>query len=114
VIDRYHGFQLIEYSESSALGEFLKEIIIGASPPVAVLPSPKGLWQPRGDSAEPARLPPSNWRWMELHPQLHKATKHAVLISYSKDDLLDKECAIPCKWGCHGSANFLLRWSAWV
>lgn len=42
---------------------------------------------------------------MELHPQLHKAIKHAALISYSDDDLLDKGCAIPCKRCCHRSVN---------
>lgn len=34
-----------------------------------------------------------------------------MLISYSNDDLLDKECAIPCKRCCHRSVDFLLRLS---
>lgn len=45
---------------------------------------------------------------MELHPQLHKAVKHSGIISYSKDDLLGKQCVIPCKWCCHWSVNS--RW----
>lgn len=96
--------------------------MLGARLSVAVLPSPKGPAQPRGDSAEQrsrspplqrglARLPPANRSEMELQPPLHKAVKHAVLISYSNDDLPDKQCAIPCKWRCHGSVNFLWRLS---
>lgn len=52
MIDRYHGFQLIKYSECSAMAEFLKEIIIGARLPTAVLPSPKGPVQPWCQAAE--------------------------------------------------------------
>lgn len=49
---------------------------------------------------------------MALHPQLHKAIKHAALISYSNDDLLDKGCAIPCKRCCtEVLISFLLRLS---
>lgn len=59
MIDRYHGFQLIKYSECSAVGEFLKEIIIGARLPTAVLPWPKGPAQPWGDPAEPWSRSPS-------------------------------------------------------
>lgn len=54
MIDRYHGFQLIKYSKYSAVGEFLKEIIVGVRLPMAVLPSPKGPVQPWGDCTEGA------------------------------------------------------------
>lgn len=94
------------------------ERILAAWLPVAALPLPKTLAQPWGDAAEQwscspslqgglTRLPPPNWEWMELHPQLHKALKQAGLISYSKDDLLGKQCVIPCKWCCHWSVNSL-------